>query len=167
MARFDISLDIAVQDAEFQLLIAEAIKKTGDLRKPFEQISREWFKGNLSFSNQASKPNIWADYRPKYAARKAKIMPLYPMLKWTGALYRSITDQKDAYAVSRPGRFSLEVGSDIPYGMYHQYGTSKMPTRPFVFAGPEQITSGNVKDVSNERLDRWKDIISSWIMRKL
>jgi len=31
------------------------------------------------------------------------------------------------------------IGSDIPYGKYHQYGTSKLPVREFLGIGDEDI----------------------------
>jgi phage gpG-like protein len=30
----------------------------------------------------------------------------------------------------------LVVGTDVPYGAYHQYGTSRMPARPFLGVSP-------------------------------
>ena len=55
------------------------------------------------------------------------------MLIDTGALFRSILAQP-------PTADSVEVGTDRPYALYHQFGTKHMPARPFFPVQGESLT---------------------------
>lgn len=68
----------------------------------------------------------WAPLSPTYANWKA-IHYGTPILELTGALRQSLTGGGGAEVEIGP--MSLKVGSSIPYGIFHQYGTSRMPAR--------------------------------------
>ncbi len=53
--------------------------------------------------------------------KKGRTSPLID----TGALFRSIR-------VAEPQGDSVEITSDRPYATYHQFGTTRMPARPFI-----------------------------------
>jgi len=55
------------------------------------------------------------------------------LLVATGRLRASLTGG-DAGTVIGP---ELRFGTDVPYGTYHQYGTSKMVARPFLGLAPD------------------------------
>ena len=65
----------------------------------------------------------WAKLSSKYAAQKAIKWPGQPILRASGAM----EDQ----AIIRPWKTGFEVMARF-YGAYHQFGTSKMPARPWV-----------------------------------
>lgn len=54
-----------------------------------------------------------------------------PLMRETGSLFRSLTN-----LFGRPNRIgatSAEFGTKVEYAKFHQYGTSKMPSRKIVF----------------------------------
>jgi len=74
----------------------------------------------------------WQELSPAYAKIKEELYPGKPILERTGDLMRSLTSPNDENAVRIDGRKSLTLGSRVPYGIYHQTGTRKMPARPEV-----------------------------------
>jgi phage gpG-like protein len=65
-----------------------------------------------------------------YAAWKEVHYPGKPILQRTGDLMASLTNPNDPNTVRIEERKALTLGSRIPYAIYHQTGTSKMPARP-------------------------------------
>jgi len=79
----------------------------------------------------------WAKLSDSYAAWKAKHFPGKPILQRTGALIASLTGASAPGAVYQPQPHSLTIGSTIPYALYHQTGTGRMPQRKeIVFSEP-------------------------------
>jgi phage gpG-like protein len=77
----------------------------------------------------------WAWLSPKYAAWKHKHYPGQPLLVREGTLRESV--RWGGTGVGSGGIFEAYstfaiVGTTVPYGNYHQYGTSRMPARPFL-----------------------------------
>lgn len=71
----------------------------------------------------------WKPLSAQYAAWKAKHFPGKPILQRTGALMASLTGPKAAGSVFAPMPKSLTIGSTVPYALYHQLGTGRMPQR--------------------------------------
>ena len=69
-----------------------------------------------AFRDATLRPSPWAPRKD----RKAK----HPLLIKSGSLWRSMS-----WRVTAPD--TVVVGSDKKYGPYHQFGTKKMPARPF------------------------------------
>lgn len=76
------------------------------------------------------------EWKTRAKTARAKAMENRQPLYDTGALSQSMT--------LKIGAGKAGVASDRPYAAYHQYGTKKMPARPFVPAlgppGQEQLT---------------------------
>jgi phage gpG-like protein len=71
----------------------------------------------------------FAPLSPRYARYKAKRYPNAPILVRTGRLFRSLTtNTDDTIADIQPDH--LTFGTRVPYALYHQLGTRKMPARP-------------------------------------
>jgi phage gpG-like protein len=72
----------------------------------------------------------FAPLSPRYARYKARRYPGAPILVRSGRLRNALTqpDHPDAIADMQPDR--LTFGTRIPYALYHQLGTRKMPARP-------------------------------------
>jgi phage gpG-like protein len=71
----------------------------------------------------------FAPLSPRYARYKAKHYPNAPILVRTGRLFRSLTtNTDDTIADIQPDH--LTFGTRVPYALYHQLGTRKMPARP-------------------------------------
>lgn len=76
-----------------------------------------------AFRDESLRPSPWLPLAKKTLAKKAagRTSPLID----TGALFRSIR-------VAQPEGDSVEIASDRPYATYHQFGTTRMPARPFI-----------------------------------
>jgi phage gpG-like protein len=72
----------------------------------------------------------WAPLSPEYAGYKEAHFPGKPILERTGELTASLTNPNDPNTVRIEERKSLTLGSRVPYAIYHQTGTKKMPARP-------------------------------------
>jgi phage gpG-like protein len=72
----------------------------------------------------------WKELTPEVAKWKEVHYPGKPILERTGDLLSSLTNPNDPHAVRIEGRKTLTLGSAIPYSIFHQTGTSKMPARP-------------------------------------
>ena len=72
----------------------------------------------------------WPALSPAYAAWKQRHWPGLPPGVLSGALRESLTvpGSSDAVWVATPK--TLTVGSTVPYGIYQQRGTRRMPARP-------------------------------------
>jgi phage gpG-like protein len=65
----------------------------------------------------------WARLSPRYAEWKAENYPGQPILRATGLM------QDASYIYTRGDVFKVK---STRYGAYHQFGTSKMPARPWM-----------------------------------
>lgn len=71
----------------------------------------------------------WAPLSERYARWKQKHYPGKPILERTGDLKKSLTERGAPGAVFRSEPRALTMGTDVPYAIYHQTGTRKMPAR--------------------------------------
>jgi phage gpG-like protein len=82
-----------------------------------------------------------------------RTMRASPLLVRTGALRDSLTTPGAAGSVEELDGGSLTLGTRLPYAMFHQLGTRRMPARPLIV-------------LSDERSQRWTEIISGAIEEK-
>jgi phage gpG-like protein len=85
----------------------------------------------------------WAPLSPKYAAWKGQNYPGQPILRASGLM------QELAYIYTKGDQFLVK---STDYGAYNQFGTSRMPARPWM----------GVPDVSLKQIVpiAWKNILS-------
>ena len=69
----------------------------------------------------------WAPLRPSTIRGKGHDLPLVE----TRRLRRSLTNEQDPEAIIQVRRRSLTYGTEVPYARYHEFGTRRMPRRPF------------------------------------
>ena len=77
----------------------------------------------------------WARWSPKYAVWRKQNAPGGSILTLSGRLRESLRWSgaglgPEGYFEATPT--SVEFGTTVPYARFHQYGTSKMPARPFL-----------------------------------
>lgn len=142
----------------------QALRNVSDLRIPFELIRESWFRGNKSIF-AISGPGKWADLSPSY--KKSKLRDkgfVYPILFREGVLKRALTEPGDSGSIARViGKKTLELGVDPNnkiFGYLH-YGTSKMPARPYVLLGAEQVAPKEL----NRRVDAWRKIVVDYVIQ--
>ncbi len=177
------------ENSEFQKKVKHLYEQTKDLTIPLRLIASSWFRGNKSIfdSNrigpgrytdlsekpffarwERDNPDLMRFYKGGYKEyKKAKHGFVYPILKATGKLERSITDPSDSNSVNLIiNKSTLVLGTKVDYGIYHQSQTERgkrktgraMPYRPFLFVGVEQIAPNDIK---NNRLKTWMQILDN------
>lgn len=73
----------------------------------------------------------WVPLSPGYAAWKAKHAPGRPLLVQSGKLRQSLTERGGEH-IEEIRADSLRLGTEVPYAIYHQKGTRRMPARKLV-----------------------------------
>lgn len=138
MGRNEIGVKID-PDGEFRKALAAASRECEDLTIPLTEITREWFQGNRAIYRLKT-PGKYADLSANYKKQKQRRHGfVYPILRASGKLERSIIDPKDAKAIANiVNKKTLYLGSKVKYAEYLQTGTSRMPSRPYVLIGAEQ-----------------------------
>ncbi len=141
---------------EWERVLASAQEMALDLRVPLTQIGRglfNWTEIEI-FRDGAKGPGKYQDLSPRYKALKLKRWKfIYPVLRASGSLERSVTGSGDGNTIFRfPDATTLEWGTSVPHGIYHQSERprSKIPRRPFLI-------------VTNPRLKQWTTIMQKHI----
>ncbi len=132
--------------------IRDGLKKAAELginlTIPFTSIAKSWFKGNKSMFLLKGRGQ-YDDLKDETKIFKQKEYGFtYPILKARGDLEKSVTDPTDSNSINLiVNKVALYLGSKIPYGVYHQSPEprTKMPLRPFVLLGVEQVATGEQK----------------------
>ena len=174
----NVSIDVG---QEIKDVLARAKEAGVNLTVPFTSIAKSWFKANKSiFAGQG--PGQYPDYggltpdkivygnitrRVLYKNRKfEKFGFVYPMMRASGKLERSLTDPADSNSVNLiVNGTALYLGTKVEYAPYHQAdgARTRMPLRPIVFMGAEQIAPTELKSAYN----RFFQIMDDAIQQKL
>ncbi len=95
-------------------------------------------------------------YKPR---KQAAVGFVYPILKRTGLLSKSITEPAHPNAISLIiNRKALTLGTNVAYANFLHQGTKKMPARPVVLFGNEQVAPGALKN----RVKQWEQEILNY-----
>ncbi len=133
----------------FETGIAEFL----DLRKPFSMMADEFFESMANvFSAEGAfeERSRWQELSPAYAKWKARHFPGRKILERTGRMKRSLTTKGGPDNVLEITPKSLSVGTRVPYAMYHQKGTSRMPMRKII-------------ELTNAQKRRWVRIMHTYM----
>lgn len=129
---FFMEVDGVPQVARVLGVKADAVK---DLRPVWDDIADDFRKreGQL-WASEGSVQGMggWVPLNPKYAAWKAANGFGNKILVKAGRLRASMTDPTSSDHIQHKTPTGLEIGTFVPYAIYHQRGTSKMPRRPIV-----------------------------------
>lgn len=82
------------------------------------------------FDTEGGNSGGWQQLAASTVAEKARKGLDPHILQATGRLKDSLTRKFSSDHVERLSADSLAFGSSVPYGIYHQTGTSRMPSRP-------------------------------------
>lgn len=133
-----------------------------NLSKPLRAIGEDWIETNKETFN-LSGPGPYPDLATAYKAQKQRRHGFtYPILRATGRLERSLTRTSGTDTIFKVTKRELTIGTKVPYGFFHQKGTSKMPRRPFLFIGGP-FAVGKQKG----RARRWLGILDRLIVERL
>lgn len=169
--------------------LQEAMKTVGDLRPAFISITKSWLKANQATFKLKS-AGRFADYvgpkvretwknpgLPQLRTRdgdltayqnfkKKKVGFVYPMLKFTGRLEKSITDSSSPDFINIISKGSLTLGTAVPYGIYHQSSEARktrLPMRKFLFIDPTNVNA----DADAAFESKYRKIIEDFVNRSL
>lgn len=96
---------------------------------------------NFQGSHDA-KGTAWPERRYEYP---------WPILIKTGHLRRSVTTDSEPGHVENIGPRDMATGTTVFYAGFHQYGTSKLPPRPFV-------------EVSDKGVDAMEEAVATFVI---
>ncbi len=124
----------------------------------FRKIEAEAF----SSEGGSSKGGKWKALSSPYKAQKLKRWGPVPILTASGKLYRSMTQEGAEGSVYEETAQELTIGSSVPYGRYHQSGTSRMPARP-----PIDLTDEQKQKVVSPVGEKLKQLIANAKLKNL
>lgn len=120
---------------EYQDRVTESlqgiVRRSSDLRVPFEAFQPVWFAAIEDVFDAGGEPVPWPDLSPAYQGWKGSVAPGKPILRLTDRMYDSLTSQTGE-TIWQVGPRSIQFGSRVPYFIWHQEGTAKMPARPML-----------------------------------
>ena len=155
-------------DKSFRNALDRAAQVTNYLRIPFTIIAADFYRSQAAIWKLKG-PGQYPDLSPNYKPRKLnKTGFIYPILKRNGFLEAAASIQGGPGNITRIQPLTLEMGVDeksVPYAIFHQMGTKKMPMRKFLFIGPEAIQFASSEQVG--RLERWMGTLNEFIAQKL
>lgn len=125
--KFELSVDGVPQLVRGFQRFAEDVK---DVRPAWPAVlnTLRQLEGQQFASEGAEGGTAWAPLSPKYAAWKARKFPGRRVLVLTGDLRESLT-YETGYSIADMQPLSLVFGTAVPYAIFHQRGTSRMPAR--------------------------------------
>ena len=159
---------------KFTQSIQKALKKVDDLRPPFKAMSKEYYKTNKALFTLKSK-GLYADLSTNYKPiKKKKFGFLYPILKATGKLEKSLTI-KSQDSIELITKKTMILGTKTknekgaPYPVFLQNGWktksgSTVPARPFLLIGTEPHPQAKQK-LYERRLELWLETIESYVLK--
>jgi phage gpG-like protein len=92
----------------------------------------------------------WAPLSPAYAAWKMTQVGARPILTFSGRMRRSLTE-RGGENIREVTNDEMKWGSRVPYAVFHQRGTARMPARP-------------IFDLSEEDRTRLLKELQAWIV---
>lgn len=157
-------------EKQFSSTIRKALSKLDDLSWPLGQIANDFYKSERAIFQLKSKGG-YVDLGPRYKVVKLKKVGfLYPILKSSGRLEKSVTQRGAPDSILSVGKRILLIGTSVPYGIYHNSDKprSRIPQRKFMFIGPES-RAFQAKDRQNKggRITRWTKILEGYTTRVL
>lgn len=177
-------LEIKVDpDKEIEKALQRAKAAGINLTLPFTLIAKSWFRANRSIFTLKG-PGKYPDLgglTPKATvsekskktreerAKQQKLMAvgfLYPLMRREGVLEESLTNPAGSNTVNLIlNKNTLIMGTKVAYAFYHQAKGSrkKMPFRPIVFTGAEQIAPTEIRNAST----RWINTIDDYMQQVL
>lgn len=95
-----------------------------DVRDEFRAIEKEQFASE----GGQGRDGRWQELSDAYKSRKVKQYGEKPILQASGKLMKSLTGDT-ADSVYRPAKQSIEIGTRVKYGLFHQTGSGNLPRR--------------------------------------
>lgn len=97
----------------------------GSMKPLWERFGDEFYAQETSWFD--AEP--WTPLSPAYAERKRRAVGNKGILRFTDALFQSLTQEGATGNIHRINDLDAEFGSSDPKAMFHFLGTSRMPAR--------------------------------------
>jgi len=146
-------------EVDGQTEIARGFSRFGDdvkdLSPAFREMVKDFHEGEKrQFESEGHYgAGGWTSLAPSTLERKARGGFPSNILVRTGKLRTSLISS-GGHGVEIVFPLSMKIGTDLEYAIYHQRGTSRMPSRPIIQFPEEQKT-------------RWHKIIHKFLVRKM
>lgn len=130
MTQFSLNIE---GEEQVSRLLSRTTERASDLR-PFIDWVGDFLPTTMKeqFDSEGGRTGGWAPLSPDYAAQKALRYGSQPILVASGRMMRSLTTPGAGSINRKIGRDSLEFGTSVPYAIFHQKGTSRMPQRRII-----------------------------------
>ena len=153
-------------DKRFAQALDRARAAMSDLTIPLTLISKDFYRSERAIF-QLKSPGQYEDLKPSTKIDKQRRgFSIYPILKRTGRLEKSLTSPADSEAVNQiANKRTLVIGTQVPYAGFLQDGTRNMPARPHLFIGPEAPRFA-VSETAG-RPERWLNILNEFVLKKM
>lgn len=159
---------IVDNDRKFREALARAKAEVSNLTLPLTLIAKDFQRSEKAIfllKSEGQYPDLSENYKPE---KKKAVGFLYPILKRTGALERSLTTPTDPDTILEiVNQDTLFIGTRVKYAIYHQSDEprKKIPLRKFLFIGPEAPRFAT-SDMMG-RPERWLNILNAFVLRKM
>jgi len=123
-----------------------------DFSPALEDIADDFLKlEQTQFSGEGkSGSGGWKALSPDYAAWKATNYPGAKILERDGWMRDSLTVKDAPFQIRDITATQAVLGTSVPYGVFHQLGTKRMPARP-----PIQLSESDK--------NRWGKLVHEWL----
>ncbi len=108
----------------------EFFEKGGGLQEVFQEVgekNQDFTERRFTSGKHDPDMNAWQPLSPRTVSRKGHSDILIDTTTLKNSIEKEVTPEE------------LIVGTNTPYGKYHQYGTSNIPQRAFLGFEPEEI----------------------------
>lgn len=149
---------------KFRATLKKASSKVEDLSFAMGEIARDFYKSEKAIF-QLKSPGGYPDLADSTKKQKKRLgFPLYPILKRSGKLEKSVTQPDAEGSYRKIGKNFVEIGSTIPYGIFHNSDLprKKIPQRKFFFLGPESRQFGARSEFGGRPV-RWRNIVEAYV----
>lgn len=128
-------------DREVNSLLKKMRKATTDLTPFLVSVAEELRQSRKAIFKLESR-GAYPELNKRYKKRKQKEVGFaYPILKRTGRLEKSVTEEGGENIAEIKNKRVLIFGTEVPYSSYHQKGKG-VPLRKFLFIGADETRSG-------------------------
>ena len=122
----DNSEAVAKSLGNFQAALSDQQSPLQQVADDFREMVREQFASEGRAEGTPWAPRVGAGLAPP----SRRVMQTSPLLVRTGALRDSLARKGAAGSLDEQTDQSLTLGSRLPYAIFHQLGTRRMPARP-------------------------------------
>lgn len=159
---------VVENDERLAAAFARTAKDAKDLKIPLKLVGKDFRKSRTALFTLKG-PGLYDDLAPSTKkTKKRKFGSIYPILVASGRLRDSVTIESHPENISRIGKLSADLGTRVPYGVYHQSDKprTKIPLRKFLFVGPEAPRFARGNDLKGFP-ERALNTLNTYILRKM